>query len=59
MLNLAVHAASRAIIWRDLGGLYAARSQQKPADLPDLSLGEADYSAWEHTQVQAAWLLRF
>ena len=57
-LVIAIHhaisdAESRGILWRDLGRLYVARAQQTSSELPELSLEEADYSAWEQAQVWA------
>lgn len=45
---------SNGIIVRDLAQLYTSLVQNKPSNLPQLSLQFADYAAWEQTQSESA-----
>src|SRR6266487_4054003 len=44
---------SRDILFRELGTLYAAFSDDRPSPLPELPIQYADYAIWQHEYMQS------
>jgi non-ribosomal peptide synthetase component F len=47
---------SLAVLWRELGALYAARQRGAVADLPPLPVQYADYAVWQRAHVSSEQL---
>jgi len=49
---------SLAILWRELGTLYVAELERRPAPLPPLPIDYTDYAAWQRAALDGAALAR-
>ena len=50
--HIASDGWSMGVFWRELGLLYAAAAEGRPADLPDLPIQYADYAVWQRQGLQ-------
>ncbi|MEY9933109.1 hypothetical protein ABH926_007762 [Catenulispora sp. GP43] len=55
LLALNIHhlvhdGASEAVMWRDLSEFYSARQERRPAELPELPLSYAEFTAWQRNE---------
>ncbi|MGW0402500.1 amino acid adenylation domain-containing protein, partial [Streptomyces sp. NPDC003002] len=57
MHHIATDGWSMGIVTRELGELYAARSEGRPADLPEVAVQYPDFAAWQRGRLQDGGLL--
>ncbi len=57
MHHIVTDGWSMGIVTRELGELYAARAEGRPADLPDAAVQYPDFAAWQRGRLQDGGLL--